>query len=173
MVPSRKDVTQATAATPTTPKGKGKAIEAHEFADRQPNPSNIHNSSAEDSHSNFASPRQTQVAEPEPQYNSEQLLQMLSNMQKQMEDQQMKMIWLRETTALEKEAATRIQTQLLKQVGTLRKSQSSRSVEGRTRASLSPQHGGESAHILPVTQNATGRRFATMNAPRTQGVSKP
>jgi len=35
---------------------------------------------------------------------------MLSNLQKQMDDQQMKMIRLRETAALEKDTATRIQT---------------------------------------------------------------
>jgi len=63
---------------------------------------------------------------------------MLSNLQKQMEDQQTEMIWLRETAALEKDTATRIQTQLLKQVDMMWKSQSSCSAEGRARASPSP-----------------------------------
>ena len=73
---------------------------------------------------------------------------MLSNLQKQIEDQQMEMIRLCETTALEKDATTRIQTRLLKQVDTLRKSQSSRSVEERARVPSSPQHDGESTNSI-------------------------
>jgi len=48
-----------------------------------------------------------------------------------MEDQQTEMIRLREAAAHEKDAATSVQTRLLKQVGALRKSQSSPTAEGK------------------------------------------
>ena len=70
-----------------------------------------------------------QATEPEPQLNSEQLLQMLSTLRKQMEDQQTEMIRLCKVAACEKNAAIRVQTRLLQQVGALRKSQSSLTVE--------------------------------------------
>ena len=72
---------------------------------------------------------------------------MLFNL-KEMEDQQAEMIQLYETAALEKGAAARIQTRLLKQVDALRKSQSSRSVEGRVRTPHHPKHNQESAHSI-------------------------
>ena len=76
MAPPRRHVTQATVVAPLLQKGK--TIEAPDPEDRRPNLSDIHISNAEDSHSNVASPRGMQVAEPKPQLNSEQLLQMLS-----------------------------------------------------------------------------------------------
>jgi len=102
MAPPRKHLTQATAAAPAAPKGKGKTVEAPKSADRRPNLSDIHIIDAEDSHSNLASPRGMQAAEPEPQHTSKQLLQMFFTLRKQMEDQQTKMIRLREAAAREK-----------------------------------------------------------------------
>jgi len=54
-----------------------------------------------------------------------------------MEDQQVEMIRLRETGALVKDKPTHVQTRLLKQVDTLRKSQSSPTAEERARL---PRH---------------------------------
>ena len=118
MALSKKNITQATVATPAAPKGKGKTIEVLEPADRQPNLSDVHISDADNSHSNFASPRGHWTWTPA---NGKQLLHMLSIMRKQMEDQQTEMIWLRETAAREKEATTLVQTQLLKQIRTQQK----------------------------------------------------
>jgi len=47
---------RSTVAAPTVLKGKGKAIKALEPTDRRSNPSDVHIFSAEDSHSNSASP---------------------------------------------------------------------------------------------------------------------
>jgi len=54
------------------------------------------------------------AAELEPRHTSEQLLQMLSSLLEQMEDQQAEMIRLRERTALEKDTAAPVQMRLLK-----------------------------------------------------------
>ena len=56
----------------------------------------------------------------EPRPDDEHLLQMLSTLRKQMEDQQMEMIRLRKATAYEKDV-TCVLTRQLKQVGALRK----------------------------------------------------
>ena len=77
-------------------------IEVAEPTDRRPTLSDIHISDAKDSHPNTASPLKMQTAEPEPPLNGDQLLQMISSMQKQMENQQMKMIRLRKIAAREK-----------------------------------------------------------------------
>jgi len=47
-----------------------------------------------------------QAAEPEPQHTSEQFLQMLFTLRKQMEDQQIETIRLREVAAHEKDVVT-------------------------------------------------------------------
>ena len=89
MTPSKKHIIYEAAAAP---KGKEKSIEAPEHADRQPDPSDVHISNAdhisnaEESHSNSASPRGRHAVEPEPQVNSEQLLQMLSTLRNMMGD---------------------------------------------------------------------------------------
>jgi len=62
---------------------------------------------------------------------------MLFNLKKQMEDQQAEMNWLREMANLEKNVATHVHTWLVNQVDTLRKSQSSRTTEGRAQT---PHH---------------------------------
>ena len=69
---------------------------------------------------------------------------MLSTLWKQMEDQQTEMIRLRVAAAREKDAATRVQTRLLKQIGTVRKSQFSPTTEGNARTPLSPPRTRES-----------------------------
>ena len=56
------------------------------------------------------------------------------------------MIRFREMSAHEKDAATRIQTQLLKQVGALRKSQSFPTLEENVRTPPSPPRTRDSAH---------------------------
>ena len=132
MAPPKKNVSQATVVAPSAPKEKRKSIEAAEPADRQTNLSDVYIHDDEDSHSSFATPQRV-LAEPEAYHTSEQLHHMLSNLKKQMEDQQAEMIRLCKTAALEKDAAARIQTRLLKQVNTLRKSQSSDTAEGRAR----------------------------------------
>ena len=100
MAPSRKNTIQVTVVAPAAPKGLGKTIDAPEPADRLHNLSNVYISDAEDSHSNSASSRGMQAAEPKPQLNDEQLLQMLFTMWKQIEDQQTKMIRHREAVRL-------------------------------------------------------------------------
>jgi len=54
--------------------------------DSPPTLSDVNISNAEDSHPNIASPLRMQSAEPELLLNDDQLLQMLSSMQKQMEN---------------------------------------------------------------------------------------
>ena len=66
MAPLRKNVTQATIASPTAPKGKGKAIEAPEPVDHHTNLSDVHIHDDEDSHSSSATPWRVLVAELEP-----------------------------------------------------------------------------------------------------------
>ena len=66
MASSRKNITQATAAVPTAPKRKGKAIEAPEPAVRQTNPSAVHIHDEEDSHSSSATPRGRWLLNPNP-----------------------------------------------------------------------------------------------------------
>jgi len=87
---------------PTAPKRKGKTIQAPEPADGRPNLFDVYIPDAEDSHSNTVPPCGMQAAEPDPQPDSEQLLQMLFTPWKQMEDQQTEMIRLREVAAREK-----------------------------------------------------------------------
>jgi len=48
------------------------------------------------------------AVKPDSKRTSEQLLQMLSSLQKQMKDQQVEMVRLREMAALEKDAATHV-----------------------------------------------------------------
>ena len=55
--------------------------------DRRPNLFDAHIPNADDSYSNFASLQGMQAAKPEPQHTSEQLLQMLSTMRKQVDQQ--------------------------------------------------------------------------------------
>ena len=104
----RKNVSQATVAAPTALKGKGKVIEAAEPASHRTNLSDVHVRDDEDSHSSSASPQGVLVTESKPWHTSEQLLQMLSSLQKQMEDQQAEMIQLRERAAVEKDAVAHI-----------------------------------------------------------------
>ena len=68
-------------------------------------------------------------------------------MQKQMEDQQIEMIQFREAIAREKEAAPHVQTLLLKQIETQRKSQSFLTAEGNVRTLPSPSLTQDSAHF--------------------------
>ena len=124
MAPSLKSVNQTT-VDPAAPKRKRKVIEAAEPTDRWPNSSDIHIPDAEDSYPNTTSPLRMQSAEPEPPLNSDQLLQILFSIWKQMENQQTEMIWLREVAAREKEAATRVLTRLLKHIGAQQGSRSS------------------------------------------------
>jgi len=126
------------AVVPTVPEGNGKTIEVPDSADCQANLSDIHISDARDSHSNTAPAYGMQVAEPEPQPNNKQLLQMLSTLRKQMEDQQTEMIRLHEAAAHKKDATTCVQIWLLKQIGTLWKSQSSPSTEENEQTPQSP-----------------------------------
>ena len=73
---------------------------------------------------------------------------------------------LHEAAALEKDATTRVQTRLLKQVDTIRKSQSPRTAEERARAPPLPQLDREAAKLL-AARSATGLRLAMMtSAPR-------
>ena len=112
MAPLRKSINQTTVNL-AAQKGKGKIIETVEPADRRPILSDVHISDVEDSHPKTAfhsGCRPMQTAEPEPPLNGDQLLQVLSSMRKQMENQQMEMIWLYEVVAREKEAAARILT---------------------------------------------------------------
>jgi len=88
-------------------------IEAIKSTDRRPTLSDVHIFDAEDSHPNTMSPLRMQTIKPEPPLNGDQLLQMLSSIQKQMENQQTEMICLREVAAREKVVATRVQTWLL------------------------------------------------------------
>jgi len=55
-----------------------------------------------------------------------------------MEEQQAEMVRLRETAALEKDEAARIQTRLLNQVEILRKSQPSQTAKEKARTPPSP-----------------------------------
>ena len=66
------------------------------------------------------------------------------------------MIRLRETIAPEKDAAACVQTQLLKQVDTLRKPQSTRTAKERARI---PRHHSMTGNPRnpPATQSVTGR----------------
>ena len=105
MAPSRKSVNQTT-VNPAALKRKGKAIEAAKPMDCRPTLSDIHISDTEDYHPNTALPLKMQTAESEPPLNGDQLLQMLSSMRKQMENQQTDVIRLREVATLGKEAAT-------------------------------------------------------------------
>ena len=91
-------------------------IEAIKSTDRRPTLSDVHIFDAEDSHPNTMSPLRMQTIKPEPPLNGDQLLQMLYSMQKQIENQQREMIYLREVIAREKEIATYVQTWLLKQI---------------------------------------------------------
>ena len=109
-----------------------------EPADRRPNLSDVHISDTEDSHSNTTLPLGIQTTEPKPPLNGDQLLKMLSTMQIQMENQHTEMIRLREVNAREKEVATCVQTRLLKQIGTQRKSQSTPTAGRNERALPSP-----------------------------------
>ena len=86
MTLSRKIVNQTTVAS-ADPKRKEKIIEAAELVDRRPNLADVHISDAENSHSNTASSLGMQTAEPQSPLDSDQLLQMLSTMRKQMENQ--------------------------------------------------------------------------------------
>ena len=95
-------------------KRKAKVIKAAELTNRRATLSDVHISDTEDSHPNTASPLKKQTAELEPPLNGGQLLRMFSPLRKQMKNQQTEMIRLREVTAREKEAATRVQTRLLK-----------------------------------------------------------
>ena len=104
MAPSRKSINQAT-VTFADSKEKRKIIESAKTVDCQPNLSDVHISNTEDSYSNTVLPLGMQIAKYEPPLNGDQLLQMLSIMQKQTE-----MIRLLEVDAREKEAATCIQT---------------------------------------------------------------
>ena len=71
----------------------------------------------EDSHPIAVSPLSRQTVEPAPPPNKDQLLQMLSSMWKQMENHLTEIIHLRVVIVREKEAASRVQTRLLKQIG--------------------------------------------------------
>ena len=160
------------AAALAASKGKRKTVEAPEPTDHRPNLSDVHISDVKYSHSNFASPRGMQAAELEPQPNNEQLLHMLSTMRKQMKYQQIDMIQLREEAAREKEAATRIHTRLLKQIGTLRKSQSFPTAEGNVRTHryhCVP----ENLRTPPEARGAIGRRPTKMMTLGTPSVPKP
>ena len=57
MAPLRKNVTQATVATPTAPKRQEKTIDTPELVDRWHSLSDVHIFIVEDSHSNSASLR--------------------------------------------------------------------------------------------------------------------
>ena len=82
----------------------------------RPTLSDVYISDAKDSHPTVVSPLRMQTIEPAPPLNKKQLLQMLSSMRKQLENQRTVMIRLREVAAREKEATTRVQTCLLKQI---------------------------------------------------------
>ena len=86
MAPSRKSVNQATVDSVILKK-IAKAIEVAESTNHQPTLSDIHISDAEDSHPTAVLPLKRQTSEPKPPLNSDQLLQMLSFVQKQMENQ--------------------------------------------------------------------------------------
>ena len=107
--------------------------------DSWPTLSDVHISDAKDSHPNTASAPRMQTTEPEPPFNGDQLLQMLSSTQNQMENQQTKMIRLRELAAREIEAATYVQTRLLKHIRAQRGSRSSPTA-GRNVWALLLQH---------------------------------
>jgi len=83
--------------------------------DHRPTLSNVHISDAEDSYPNTTSPLRMQTTEPKPLLNGDQLLQMLSFMRKQMENQQTEIICLCEVTVYQKETTTCVQIWLLKQ----------------------------------------------------------
>ena len=85
MAPSRKSVNQATFDFVIS-KRTTKAIEVAEPMNRRPTLSDDHISNAKDSHPTAMSPLKRQTAEPEPPLNGNQLLQMLSSMQKQLEN---------------------------------------------------------------------------------------
>jgi len=114
MASSRKNITKATTAAPIAPKGKGQVAEAPEPADHQTNLCDVHIHDNEDSNSSSATPRRVLAAVPEPQHTNKQLHQMLFNLKKHMEDQQAEMNQLREMATIKKDAATRIQTRLVK-----------------------------------------------------------
>ena len=91
MAPQRKNAAQDTTIAPASPKEKGKAIEVAKPASRHPNLSDIHITDAEDSQSSSVSSQRVLTVVPEPRYTNEQLLQMLSSLQKQLEEQKMEM----------------------------------------------------------------------------------
>ena len=98
---------------------------------------------------------------------------MLFSLQMQMEDQQAEMVRLRETTALEKDAAARIQTRLIKQVDTLRKSQSNRTAEERAHTLSSSQHDRESAQSTDNSKRYRSETGDEDERSRTQNVLEP
>ena len=88
-----------------------------------------------------------QTVEPEPPLNRDQLLQMLSLIWKQMENQQTEIIWLCEVAAREKEGTVCVQTRLLKQIGTQWVLRSFPIAGRNTRATPSLTRTRESAHF--------------------------
>ena len=87
MAPPRKNTSQAPAAAPATSKGKkGKLLKSSKPANHHPNLSDVHITDAEDSQSSYTLPQRAHTAVLEPRHTNEQLLQMLSSLQKHMEE---------------------------------------------------------------------------------------
>ena len=124
MSPSRKSVNQTMVDLVAT-KRKGKAIETAELMDRQPTLSDVHISDAEDSHPNTASSLRMQTAK---------LEHPLNGFPPCGSRWPMEMILLCEVAVRKKEAATRVQTRLLKQIGTQPRSRSSSTARRNTQA---------------------------------------
>ena len=79
MAPSKKSIAHAAVVAP---KEKRKVAEAAEPAGCRVDPSNVLVKDCRDSHSSSTTQRRMMAAEPEPKLNSEQLIQMLSELWK-------------------------------------------------------------------------------------------
>ena len=132
MAPLRKSINQTTVDL-VVPK---KAIDSAEPTNRRPILSDVHISDAEDFHPTAVSPLRRQTVEIASLLNGDQLLQMLFSMREQLENQHTEMIRLCEVAAHEKEAATRVHTRLLKQIGVQRGSRLSPTTGRNPRAPL-------------------------------------
>jgi len=112
-----KNVSQAVVTAPTALKGKGKAIEVTEPTSRWTNLSIIHVHADEDSHSTFASPRGYWLQDPSP--NTPASNSSICFFQPAEADGGSASRDSSTMAALEKDAADRVQTRLLKQVDIL------------------------------------------------------
>ena len=90
-----------------------------------------------------------------------------------MEDQQTEMIHLDDVVAREKYVATRVQKQLLKQIGALRKSRSSPTAEENARTLPSAPHTRESAHSTGSSRRDRSGTHVMIRISGTQSVHEP